>query len=380
MCLGNPGESTMSITYHHDDRSYADALSETAQHMHDKLHARIEQGRDLSQKAIERIFAEVPQDKIVRDAATAFRPNAENTGIDAVYAGEVVESLHVNALSQMAEHAGVPRNYLTDLGGRGAWGQQLAADNLSRIFAHSQDRHLVRSIGSQTRGFLSTKYRRLDPRMLLEAFMASCSKAGALPYEAVATDTKWMVRAVLPMVVEPIKDEVLFLGVTIAESAYGRGATEVSPWVERAWCTNLAVTETQLRRVHIGNALGEGISWSDETIQADSKLTSLQISDLVGGELGESTAKRLCETVVAAHERKIDARRFEDFLKKNLSKEEVTGVMDSYRSADVEMLPAGNTVWRASNALSWFAHSVTEPERRFEINKLAGAVMNKAAA
>jgi len=364
--------------YHHDERSYATAASETATMMRDKLHARIEEGAAPSAAAIDRVFAELPEDKIIRDAGTTFRA-ATDGSLEIIYGGDVVESLHSNALGQIAEQAGVPRNYLIDLATRGAWGQELAAESLTKIFAHSPDRHLARSVRKQTRGFLSTKYRRLDPRPLLEAFIASCAEVGARPYQAVCTDTKWMVRAVLPEVVEPIKDEVLFLGVVIHESAYGRGATEVSPFVERAWCTNLAVTETQLRRVHIGAALADGVSWSDETVQADSKLTSLQVRDLVRGELGASTIKRLCDTVVAANEKKVDPRRFEEFLKKNLSKEEAAGVIESYRGADIEQLPPGNTTWRASNAISWFAHSVTDPERKFELAKLAGAVMNKAS-
>jgi hypothetical protein len=71
---------------------------------------------------------------------------------------------------------------------------------------------------------------------------------------------------------------------------------------------------------------------------------------------------------------------FDRWLAQKLTKEEATGVKEAFVSADIENLPPGQTAWRASNAISWFAHSINDPERRFEFDKLAGEMLLKAKA
>lgn len=111
----------------------------------------------------------------------------------------------------------------------------------------------------------------------------------------------------------------------------------------------------------------------------DSRATALQIGDLVRGQLGPGAIAKLEATVRAAAEQKIDHQQFEAFLKKNLTREDAETVTKIYSSADIENLPCSNSIWRASNALSWFSHSVEDPERKFEVQKLAGAILGKAA-
>lgn len=362
---------------HHDSRPYEVAASEAARAMREKHVRDIELARGPSRAAIERVFNEIPRDRIVSGERMDFR--ATDAGVDVVYAGEVVESIHPHAYGQMASDVGVPRTYLAGLSGRGDWGRELAAHTLRTLFQHDESRHLVRSVKSQTRGFLSTKYRRLNSGMLLDEFLKAATSVGAVPYAATCTDTKWMVRAVCTDVLEPVPNEVIVLGVVIHESPFGNGATEVSPFIERKWCTNQAICTEELRRVHLGARLADGVAWADDTMQADTRLLALQTRDLVHAQLGAPARERLCATVRAANERKVDPAKFGAWIKANLSKVEAEGVLNSFNSPDVENMPAGNTWWRASNAVSWFAHSVTDEERRFELNKLAGEVAQRAA-
>nr|MBK7067941.1 hypothetical protein [Deltaproteobacteria bacterium] len=365
------------MMYHHDNRPYQQAASDAARTMRDKLATRIAVGRRTGAAAIQRILTEVPNDRIVSGAAVTFA--SDDTGLKVHY-GRVIETVHPHALGQMAESARMPRTFLGYLQEQGAWGQGLAARTLNELFAHDPDRHLIRSVGGQTRSMLSTKYRRLHPGMLMEAFQTACTQVGAVAYEAVCTDTRWVVKAVLQEVVEPVRDEVLALGVVIHESPHGAGATEISPFIERMWCTNKAVCSSELRRVHLGSRLDAvGVEWSDETVLADTRVMCLQIQDLVRGQLDANAIRKLEAAVRSAHEQQIDHTKFEAFLRKNLSRDEADRVVGKFASADIELLPMGNTAWRASNALSWFAGEVTDPERAFEIQKLAGAMLPRAA-
>lgn len=375
----------MTIMYHHDERPYEVAASEAAKAMRDKLEARVAASRDSSAAAVKRIFTEIPEDRIVDGPAMRFEPSA--AGVQVVYEGQVVQDVHRHALGQIAEHARVPNNYLRHLFDQGDWGRELAAECLSRAYAHDRDadgdvnKHLVRSVGNQTRGFLSTKYKRRDPRPLLNRFLETAKEIGAVAYDATCTDTKWMVRAVIADPIEPIPNEVIFLGVEIAESSYGNGSTDILPWVERAWCTNKATCETRMRKVHLGRDLAEGgIAWSAETVRTETALLASQMQDTIRHTLGAGAIAKLVATVKAAHEQKVDHRSFEDFLKKNLTRDQAAKVSEIYRSTDIEMLPAGDNLWRASNALSFFAHSVEEPEAKYAVGKLAGQIMLRAQA
>lgn len=389
------------MMYHHDSRDYDFAVTQAAKQMRDRLHGNIDHAKKHAVVAIERIQKEVPQDKIVRARAMEFDYNDDGKFAVQYKVGDgrtdiVEETTHPWAFAQIAEYARVPKTYLQylmglhevvkDGGTRGEtqyhkWGAKLACENLNRIFAHAdrEEKRLIRSVETQTRGFLSTKYKRLHPGHMIDGFIATCKKFDLLPYTVTATDTKHMVRAVLDGIVEPVPNECLGIGVVYTESPYGNGATAVSIFIERMWCTNQAVLSTDLRSAHIGGRLSDDFAWSTETYLANTKTTILQVRDMMEAYVSPKAIRKLCDTVKLAHETKIEPKALEAYIKKNLSKEDAEAVADCYRSADVEMLPAGNTVWRASNALSFFAGKVEDEEKKYDIQKLAGQLLEPMA-
>ncbi len=381
---------------HHDSRTYEEANSEAAQVMRDKLHGMIEKGRSHGQAMIEKIVREVPDDRVVPDGSMIFAPDGSQIILN-VGANREPERIHSNAMSQIAAAAGIPQAYISKLltlfdGDRdheGAledgqiafdpWGAALAAQNLNELLHRRGARHLHRRYDGQLRGFLSTSYRRVHPGQMLDSFVMACKKIDAQPYEAYSGDTKFVVKAIVTHLIEPVKDEVIALGVAFHESPYGNGATEILPFIERMWCTNKAVMSSTLRQVHLGGRLSDDIEWSEETYEADTKATCLGISDIVRGQLGPRNVNRLCGALVAAHEQKITAKDVEAFLKKAMSKEEAEQVVELFNGAEIENLPKGQNHWRFSNALSFFAHSVEDEDRRYEVQKLAGKVLDKLA-
>ena len=86
------------------------------------------------------------------------------------------------------------------------WGRELLAHNLNTVFHNrtAKSQYLFRSLGTQVRGFLSDRYRRLDSRPIVEAFAAAVQQKGALPYDGYVTDTKISIQAIMPEVYEPI--------------------------------------------------------------------------------------------------------------------------------------------------------------------------------
>ena len=85
------------------------------------------------------------------------------------------------------------------------------------------------------------------------------------------------------------------------------------------------------------------------------------------------------EAIRHANEQTVDVPSARDMLRKALLKSESDAVIEAYNSPDTYNLPAGNTTWRLSNAISWIAGSTEDAERKLELMKIAGEVLPKAA-
>lgn len=363
---------------HHDSRPLAEAKSEAAKAMRAKLHTEIDRHREQGAKVFGKVIANIPRDRLHFMSGAKFDV-VENSELTIQYRKEGPETIHTFALSKMCETVGVPRDFLNRLMARNeendAWGATLAVDILNKHFKHqkpNQDRRLIRSVGTQTRGFLTDSYARLHPGQLIETFATECKKYGLIPYGGHAGDTKFVINATLDRVIEPIKDEVLGIGVVFKESPFGDGATDLSFQLERMWCTNKAIGVSELRKVHLGAKVSFDSSDADKMYQAATESMCMEIRRAMREMMAEEALAKLADGVVKAHESKVTHTQFEAFLKKHLNKSDVEAVKEKYRSTDITELPAGDSWWRASNALSWFANKTEDPEQQYELRRLAG--------
>jgi len=377
--------------YHHGEQNYEVAASAAAKQAREKLEALINQGQNNAMSVIDKIIKEVPEDKVVKGPALRFgyRPtNGHDGGALTVCVGNrfnegsaVDLSIHRNALTQLAERGPVslPAKLVGELQDQGEWGNTLLARNLEEIYAHSEEKYLTRSYNGQLRGFLSNKFRRLDSRPIINAACDAFEKIGARPVEGYATDTKIALKAVLPMVFEPVKNEVLALGVIWQNSDYGNGAHSLRAFMLRLWCTNFAITEECLREVHLGGRLGEDDVFSDRTYELDTKRSASAIKDVIEATLAPPKVKLILDNIRAADAEKIDPKNMSAYLKKQLGAGDAKAVIEAFNSPDVENLPPGNSKWRLSNAISWIAGKQTDGEKKLELMMAAGDVLKRAA-
>jgi hypothetical protein len=363
--------------FHHDSRNKEEAMSAAAKLMREKLHATINSARDKSAAAITRIEREIPTDYLMRSKTLEVEAVDGGVFIDStVNNTDVRLAVHPWAIGQMCESAGLPRAYLSMLmAKKDDWAAKLVAKNFQELFHHMDTKHMVRAYDTTARGFLSARYQRRHPGELLDVFIQGCKKHNLIAYEAWCSDTKHAVHAVLDRIVEPIRDECLGIGVVYSESPYGNGATELRATIRRMWCTNTAIVEENVRARHLGSSLTDDVAWSDETYRRDTALMSSRLVDTMQATMSEKAIAELEAGVRLAHELKIDPHSYEAFLKKNLAKDDVNEVLGCFRSADVEMMPAGNTAWRASNAISFFAGQQTDEEKKHDLQKLAGRAL-----
>ena len=330
---------------------------------------------------LQHVQANAPQDAIVRASAFGFEvpaPGPEGQFKLALKFGEngSTRSIHKHALGQLAERAGVPSAYLGDLASsESPWANQLAARILNdhTHLGMPQDRLLVRSVNGQVRGVLSDKYRRLDSLPLIEAFAGECQRFGAVCVGGTASDTRLALKALLPLVFEPVKGEALAIGIEWFNSDFGAGKYGIRSYLLRLVCLNGATAEDAFSQVHLGGRLAEEISYSDKTLQLDTQTTMSATKDHVRMLLEPAKVNSFLDGIRRADERKVDWRGVRGRLAKSLNKGELEKVKEAFEGQDVVNLPPGQSEWRASNAVSWIANTVEDADRKLELERVAGS-------
>ena len=369
---------------HHDAREYNEAASAAADKARRHMEGMIERGRDRATSLIEHVRATVPTDYVVAPQAVAFDYDGrlEAQGGLRMAFGNHDFPLHRHARGQAVAKTGILTGRVADaMVEAGEWGQRMLVDNLNRIFEHQQrERVLVREAAGEVRAVLSDRFRRMDSDVIIGRFAEATTGLGAVPVESHATDTKWAIKVMLPKVFEPVDHEVMAFGLALTNSDFGDGALSVRGFCLRLWCTNYAISEESLRQVHLGKRFKEhDVAWSERTRKLDTDTMASAVSDIVVDLLGPERVNRECAIIKVAAEQEIDAPAAIERLRKGgaLTKAEAKAVAGVYNRPDVEMLPAGNTAWRLSNALSLFAQEVGEEDvgRRLEVEAVAGQVL-----
>jgi hypothetical protein len=336
-----------------------------------KLNRLIEDGRQNAGQVIEQVMANQPADYIVKANALQFSGN----GGLRVALNNAEFGVHRFALGQIAEVANLPVKFLDSLTAT-EWGRALIAHNLSQIFQHRDaKRHLVRTLNNEVRGFLSDSYRRLDSRPIIEAFVTGVQRLGALPYKGIVTDTKVAIQAILPDVFDVIPGEVIAFVLSLENSDFGNGALSLRVGALRIWCDNLAVFEENMRQIHLGRRLDENIVFSQKTYLLDTKTTVSALEDIIAVQLNREGLKRRMELLAITAQKAVDPQAAMKMLKDSLGVGQAQAVIDAYKGADIEMLPAGNNAWRLSNAISWVGGQESDAEKKLELMKLAGRVL-----
>ncbi len=356
-----------------------------AQH---KLETMIEKGRATAGSVIEHVMGNQPKDRLVRSRDLTFVASPDAAEITVSFPdgpraeGAVSQGLHRNALTQMAQATDLPLKFVDALQDTGApWGRELLAHNLNTVFHNRmpKSQYLFRSLGTQVRGFLSDRYRRLDSRPIIEAFATAVQQKGALPYAGYVTDTKVAIQAIMPDVYEPVPGELVAYGLSLENSDFGNGALSIRAYLLRIWCSNLAITQEEMRQVHLGKRLDDAMLYSNRTYELDARTTVSALKDVINGQLDAASLRRRMEAVRHANEQEVNPQKAKETFRRLLQKGESEAAQQAFDSLDTYNLPAGNTNWRLSNAISWIAGQTKDTERKLNLMKIAGEVLPKAA-
>lgn len=389
--------------YHHDNRSYEQGLAEAKQYLEEQIQKKV----GSAQTVLERVMNTTPIDRVVgtHGLRFSFRQDEPPTPINkdapvvlpkpTILMGTrasnaknaFLEPLHKHALNQAAQRANIPETFINRMLEK-PYGGELICENLNTIFSKEEaDRFLVRSVDDEVRGVLSDTYRRMDSAPILEAFADTCKQLGAVPVEGVGGDLRFSIRALIPKVYTVGKrgaEEVFAFGASLSNSDFGCGALSLQFFLWRIWCSNTAMRDDSLRKVHLGKRLGDDIIYSEDTYKADTKAMVLAVRDHVKGVLAPAKIEEAIGMLETSLETAVEPKKFFDrggeLEKLKLNKSEIEKARDAFNNGGVEVLPRGNNLGRMSQAIAWIAQSAESAERRMELERVAGQLMEKKAA
>lgn len=325
-------------------------------------------------------------------------PNDEEVADDALARDGY--QIHPHALGQMCSVTGFPRLYARRLRQGERWEKALLELNLNELlhkgkYLDRRKQHtkfLQRIVGSgevaELRGFLSRNFNRhLASLPLLRGFMLSCKDAGAQPIEATTSAVRFSLKCFLPHIFEPVDGEFVAFGVTWSNSDFGSGRMKVALSSMRISSGTMSVLEDSLSRVHIGSIIEESdLELSEEAMAKEVDAQVTMIRDVVRQQLSPDPVNRLCDAIRIAHETQVPWHRIKAELGKILQKKELENVEELLKrgSDDIEDLPPPGitangdpipTRWWASNVVGWMADKEQNPDRKTDLQHLAGSVL-----
>jgi hypothetical protein len=367
------------VPQHHDVTAHANATrldpdGSAASGYRSILQHKIDEGARRAAELLTTIERDAPRDQILRMTAARFHL-APSGGLRVAVGSDLYEPTDF-AVSQIAARVDIPLPYLRELTASAAtdWQRDLAITILGEHHRHNDGRVLVRSVSGQLRGWLSDRYRRLDSRPLIEALAEEATRAGAVPIDAVGTDTRVALKIVLPEILEPIPGEFLVYGGEWGNSDFGNGVHSFRMFALRVVCLNGMTAENVLKQVHLGGRLSDAIEFSERTHRLDTATSASALRDVVRAALSERRRDAFMDTIRAAHERSMSKAQLSQATR-TLSKPVQKSIVDAFDSADVINLPPGHTAWRGSNAISWVARHTENAETRLDLERAAGALV-----
>jgi hypothetical protein len=381
---------------HHDSRPYEVANAVAAQRARQKIQDRITKGAAQVESVLYKVQQAIPADYLVPHNRMRFglksfgtagqRPTIDLFSVSEGANEELIGSfeIHPHALDQLAERVDIPKKYMDKLL---VENPQLLNRNLLERYQDNRTgkKYLARVVEGKLLGWLSDSFGRFDSRPLLEAFGEACKPFGMRPVEAQHLDTRMYVKMLMPFVFEPVPNEVLAYGIQFRTSDYGDGALDIRAFIERVWCTNDAMCEEVMRRVHIGAKLTHE-NFSEETLKKQTEMLVSATKDVVRSILDGEAVTAKMELIRAASEKQIHIKDTLDAMRKKskITVQETDRIREILTTSDVELLPqvtglpekGHTTAYRLGQAFGLMARDTELDGRRaMDFEQLAGELI-----
>lgn len=214
------------------------------------------------------------------------------------------------AHQQLGERVGIPAKYYERMRSDAP---ELLARNVNHWFGQAPERRMVRTLGGDTRAFLSDRYQRIDNAHVAEVTLPVLADTPGIEVVSTEiTEKRMYIKAITPRIAGEVRvgDEVQ-AGVMITNSEVGLGAITVAPLLYRLVCLNgMVVEDNRFRKHHVGTKAGDDAAiyelLSDETRRADDNVILMKVRDVVRAALDETVFQRTIQRLQDAGNDRIE--------------------------------------------------------------------------
>jgi hypothetical protein len=181
-----------------------------------------------------------------------------------------------------------------------------------------------------------------------------------------------------------VDGEFIAFGVTFTNSDFGAGRLKLSGTVMRCKSGTVSVLEDKYSRTHLGSVIQESdIEMSDETADKEVEAACSAVKDTINAVLSDDAVRSTLLAIQRAHEEEIPWYKLKESLSAILGKKDIEflkTILDKGPEV-VDLPPLKNdalTGWGAANLVSWFAESESDPEKKSDLQALAGKMIKAA--
>lgn len=342
-------------------------------------------GRSLSEVAaeIER-QAQTKQDFI----ADTRQLRLEDDGVSLTLGDGVSFKTRDLALTQVGTHAGIPVPYMRRMQTEAP---DLLARNVNHWFQAKPAQRMVRTLDTDARAFLSTRYARIDNLEVAETVLPVLADLGQRfgTMEMVSsevTENRLYLKAIFPSLRAEIKGtrrvgDFVEGGVLITNSEVGLGAVSIKAFARFLACLNGMTRDGGGSWKHVGRRADESEEiyalLTDEAKAADDKALLLKVRDTVAATLDRTQFDKWVHRIQSTTEERIegDVPAAVEVLGKTIN------LTQNEKSSVLRHLIEGGDLSRFGlmNAVTRTAEDLTSYDRATELEAFGGAVVDLAA-
>lgn len=277
------------------------------------------------------------------------------------------------AHDQIGGRTGIPSKYYDKMQ---AEAPELLANNVNTWFSKYPEKRMIRTLGGDTRAFLSNRYNRIENEEIAEVALPILLQIPDVNIvSAEVTDKRLYIQAVAPKLEGEVKKgDVIQAGVVIGNSEVGHGSVSVARMNYRLVCLNGMIMPDRFRAYHVGRQIEDNEAlWQDDTRKADDRAILLKVRDMVAAAVNAQEFARTLEKMRTLTTGKITGNPEESIevlcQKVGASESEKGGILRS-------LIEGGDlSAWGMLNAVTAQAHVAKDYDRAVEFEAAGGALL-----
>jgi hypothetical protein len=268
------------------------------------------------------------------------------------------------AHAQLGEKCGIPMPYYRKMMDAGRY--DLLAENINAWIIEKEKR-LLRILDGKVRAILSDRYRRMDNYDLLYAALDRFEKHGVEVHRCDLTERHMYVKVVKLHEMREIKEnDRVVPGVILSNSEVGEGGLKIEPFMLRLVCMNGMIGESVIRRIHLGDRLGEGEYFSEETQRLEDEALWAKVRDIIDATFDPVIFQEWVDRVKQGTEVKVPSptRAVNNVAARyNISEDRKNNLLDYFTTQE------DTTQWGLANAVTRLAQEYEHPEDQVDLEK-----------